>query len=860
MQPASAPVVGTRSSLALLLMLTSGFAALGYQIVWTQECTLLLGHESASVLAVVAAFFGGLSFGALALSPILERSSSPWRWYATCELVIAGWSVLLAMLLTPIADSLLTVIGPHPPPLWQWSVAFAGTFLLLLPATAAMGATMPAMERALSQVQSGRVSIAALYAANTAGAVLGVLVTALVLIPTQGLLATATVCALLNLACAAGAGLLFRGVRRERSTHTPPRGGSLFVLWATGALGIGYEALVVRVLSQVAENTVYTFAITLAVYLTGTTLGAAAHHRWQQTGDRARDRNRLLLLLAATCVIGTLTLPFASALKELAVNSLGRGMVAALLGEGLIALAAFLLPTLVMGALFSHLSCAARDDGVSLARALSVNTFGAALAPLVFGICLVPLIGSTWTLTAVVCGYIALIRQPPWSAITQAAIAIAAIQLTTAYAPLMAVNVPVDGRLVMYTEGILGTVSIVEDAGGVARLHINNRQQEGSSATSFADGRQGVLPLLLHPAPKHALFLGLGTGVTSSLAGATHPGLQLDVVELVPEVIDASRYFTHALHQDTRDRMRVFAADARRYVRSARQQYDVIVADNFHPARSGSGALYTTEHFRAIRERLAPAGVFCQWLPLHQMDLETLRLIVRSYLDVYPRGAAILATNSLDTPVVGLVARKDDRLFSIDSALLGSSGSLMEEFELPDSLAVLGTFIADSHGLAHFAAGAALNTDDHPLVTYRAPRATYAPESQPRDRLVALLHGLTASPEQLVSIDAMRAERLTAYWHARNRFIEVGRDVTPTHDVERMLAQVREPLLSVLRISPDFRPAYEPLRRMAEALSATRPDAARELMSELDAISRGASVGGDAGDDRVGYLLAPMTR
>ena len=53
--------------------------------------------------------------------------------------------------------------------------------------------------------------------------------------------------------------------------------------------------------------------------------------------------------------------------------------------------------------------------------------------------------------------------------------------------------------------------------------------------------------------------------------------------------------------------------------------------------------------------------------------------------------------------------------------------------------------------------------------------------------------------------------RLSAYGAARNQFIESGRDVRPTGDVRQMLAQVREPLLSVLRTSPDFRPAYDPL-------------------------------------------------
>ena len=76
-------------------MVASGFAGLGYQIVWTQQCALWLGHESAAVLAVVAAFFGGLAAGALTLGPRIERSPRPARWYAGCELVIALWSLLL---------------------------------------------------------------------------------------------------------------------------------------------------------------------------------------------------------------------------------------------------------------------------------------------------------------------------------------------------------------------------------------------------------------------------------------------------------------------------------------------------------------------------------------------------------------------------------------------------------------------------------------------------------------------------------------------------------------------------------------------------------------------------------------------
>jgi spermidine synthase len=85
--------------------------------------------------------------------------------------------------------------------------------------------------------------------------------------------------------------------------------------------------------------------------------------------------------------------------------------------------------------------------------------------------------------------------------------------------------------------------------------------------------------------------------------------------------------------------------------------------------------------------------------------------------------------------------------------------------------------------------------------------------------------------------DAPAARRLAAYWTARQRFIEIGRAVRPSGDAAAMLSQVREPLLGVLRISADFRPAYDPLLRMAMALGHGDPLAARSLLSELDRLA-----------------------
>ena len=285
-------------------------------------------------------------------------------------------------------------------------------------------------------------------------------------------------------------------------------------------------------------------------------------------------------------------------------------------------------------------------------------------------------------------------------------------------------------------------------------------------------------------------------------------------------------------------RLRTIAADARRFVRATRTRYDVIVSDNFHPARSGSGALYTVEHFERVKHALAAEGLFCQWLPLHQLDLPTLRSIVRSFVTVFPRGAAILASNSLETPVIGLIGR--DGGLRLDPAVARgrvdrATGPMPAAYGIEDEFALLGSLVAGSGALAAFAGDAPVNTDDRTVVAYLAPRMTYAPDTLPRERLSALLGALSIAPEEVLAetTDAAQRRRLAAYWSARDRFIAAGRSVRPSADVVEMLAQVRAPLLDVLSESPDFRPAYDPLVRMAAALARRDAAAAVALLRDL---------------------------
>jgi spermidine synthase len=838
------PAVRLEIPAARLVMLLSGAAALAWQMVWTAQFGAAMGHEIVAVLAVLAAFFGGLALGAHVLGRTLAASRRPGRWYAGCELLLLAWGLLLTFAMPSLVQASAALIGAEPSVLRHWTIAFLLPFILLLPASAAMGATLPALER---QLRAARSQLGGLYAANTFGSVLGLLLAVFVVMPQWGLHRTALACAALNGLCALLAWALWRDapVPAEAGAASVARQGLRMpaLLLATGALGIGYEVLAVRVLSQVTESTVYSYALLLAMYLLGTAAGAAGYQRYLLHSHRpaGERRDRLLLALALAVLVSGLALAWADAICAWPSRWMGPGVAGALAGEALAAAVAMWAPTLVMGALFTHLCLEAQAGGMPLGRALALNTAGAAIAPALVGVWLLPALGAHAGLALLVAGYLLLQSPSGWRRPRGVLLAVAVCAAAFWGAPLRFVDVPEGGRVLSYRDGVMAAVSVVEDAEGVARLRINNRAQEGSSASGLVEWRLAQLPLLLHPAPRRALFLGLGTGFTAA-AAAQEQGLQVQAVELLPEVISAAELFAKAPAAPVPLRpVRTVAADARRFVQASGEQYDVIVADLFHPARSGAGTLYTEEQFAAVRARLAPGGLFCQWLALHQMDLGTLRSIVAAFIAVYPDAIAVLASNSLDTPVLGLVARPGEA--KIDLAALRArlappaAAPRLAAARLEDEFAVAGSVIAGPAALARFAGRAVSNTDDRPMVVHQAPWTTYAPQDRPRDRLLALVEELQPlAPDLLRHPDDPAAERLRAYWTARQRYLAFGATVRPDADPGEMLRRVEAPLMALLRESPEFRPACEPLQAMARALRAREPAHAQALTTSLAAL------------------------
>src|SRR5262249_43283572 len=160
--------------------------------------------------------------------------------------------------------------GTEPAPALLWAASFALPALVLLPATAAMGGTLAALERMTTIAQADARVSAGVYGANTAGAVAGTLVSTFLLLPALGLSGTLLCLAGLNIACALGALMLGPGTQDAPSATSDARplaAGNprlIITLFATGLLGIAFEVLIVRLAAQLLQDTIYTFAGLLA--------------------------------------------------------------------------------------------------------------------------------------------------------------------------------------------------------------------------------------------------------------------------------------------------------------------------------------------------------------------------------------------------------------------------------------------------------------------------------------------------------------------------------------------------------------------------------------------------------------------
>ncbi|MDX2316215.1 MAG: fused MFS/spermidine synthase [Gammaproteobacteria bacterium] len=730
-----------------LLLIVSGTAALIYQVLWIKQLTLIVGVDVYAITTGVGAFFAGLALGGLLLGRFVDRVQRPLRLYATLEMGVALVGVLVTMTLSHTAALFVTL--EEQSGVLAWGLIFlmvgVGPFL--------MGGTLPAMVRSL-RLTADRIGSGGglMYGANTAGAIIGALVSSFLLIPALGILGSALTAAGIGILAAAGGLWLDRFAPNQtsvaqQSNRTPlAKSATVAILFyaVAGGLALGYEVIWSQSIVQFMSTRSYAFSVMLATYLAGLALGAALFARW---ADRIRDPWGIFgLLIAAAGLVALFEitllgrwLPELQTMGEQAVFSSTASRLAGMCARfAIAALYVVFLPTLLLGAAFPvalKLIVDSGHVGRDIGKVVALNTFGGIIGTVITGFVLVPRFGLVKTLAilAIVAALLGLLaamrgtsgfRFARWSTIVIAIVAVGAALLTPAdrLASLLA-STRGGGTVVFYEEGKGGTVAVLEQSAGhkrFRRLFIQGVSNTGDTLPSLRYMRlQALLPLIIHNGePKTALVIGLGTGITSG-ALLRFPGLEQRVVaELLPEVVQATSNFQGNFGAGTDPRLDIRLRDGRRELLSSQQAYDLITLEPPPPSAAGVVNLYSTDFYELARARLRPGGLVAQWLPLPTQNDEDTRSLVRSFLNVYLH-ASLWTTELHEMLLIGSMEPVDlDVPRIIEAFNEPELASALREVGIASPEALLATWVMDRTGLETYASDALPVTDDQPRIEY----------------------------------------------------------------------------------------------------------------------------------------------
>jgi len=712
------------------LLFCSGAAALAYETLWIRDWALYYGATATGTAVVLASYFAGLAFGA-EIGGRLARPESALVRYARLELAVAvamlGY-LALRPALPAIADAVTLGSPPALVPVTRTLLAMA---LLGLP-TLLIGATLPVL--ASSCAPGDARAVGRLYAWNTLGGAAGVVATSFWGIRTLGMSGTFLAAIAVTMAVAVTAARLARRVgatpasRRTSRARVRPAARVVGVAAVAGFVGLATEVLWTRGLAGVLSNSVYSVGVVLAVMLVGI-VGGAATAVWL-LGRPTRVATLLavtMMGLGLSVAVSPRVLHAIPAVAHALRTAVGGGAAA----EALLATMVLALPALLLGVAFPLAVALAgvATPGATTGRLLAANTAGGIAGALVAAFVLLPALGLPGGLlvsAGVAFAGAALIADalPMRIAAGVAAGGLAVVASMTPHAPVPWQRAAGE-RVLFARDGATASVVVTEIPGHGRRLRINGQYSLGGTDGLLLERREALLPLLLHPAPRRLLHIGVGTGDTLGAAVA-HPGLDVDGVELVDGALEGARLFA-AENRGVLDhpRARVRAADARTVLRAATAHWDVVVSDLFLPWASGATALYSRDFYELGRARLAPGGLFCQWLPLHQLPPADLEAIVASFVDVFPVVTLWVAYHRTPTPLAALVGSDGPlaadletiRARLADPTLRAMAASV--GLDEPVDLAVL--YVADGEHLRLATRDVVPITDDRPRLAFSAP-------------------------------------------------------------------------------------------------------------------------------------------
>jgi len=624
--------------LLVLVYFFAGLTSIAYEVLWVRMLGLQFGASIFGVIITVAAFMAGLGGGSLLGAVIVPKLKRPLLLFAALEAAVAVYAWMMPTLFRAIDVQLGNLAAVADLSEWHALQAVIAFLVLSLPALA-MGLGFPAVLRVFSDTP---IVLAKVYGLNTLGGALGALLP-LVLLPALGWSDALRAVVMLG-ACVAGAAavLALRPVPTSPghvAEHRPaarPTWINLLMYGGVGAAALMLEVGWTRLYGMILLRTEYVLAVILCVFL----IGIGAGSLWVRGRDRASWLVGLPIAAASLALLSLWGLPVLAAWADQREYA---SLLSALFWQGA-ALTLLTVPvTLLLGAwlplLSNHMEQGGRASGAWLYGA---NSLGAAGGALIGGFVLIPWMGTTATIVLAaailfVCG--AALARSPWVLVATPVLAVLAFPVISmppvkTLLPTSQANV----RDLARYEDALTITHAVEQPDGQRLLLADLRRMDASSDPTAVVVQQNQvrLPLLLHPAPRHVLFLGVGTGISAAGALAL-PELSLTGVEISQGAIMAAEKWFAPVNGGVMGKMDVVRDDARRYLRVGEAHYDVIVGDLFHPDMVGRGNLLSLQQFSRARARLAPGGVFVQWVALNQFDVRALRIVLCTFKQAFPQ-------------------------------------------------------------------------------------------------------------------------------------------------------------------------------------------------------------------------------
>ena len=281
-------------------------------------------------------------------------------------------------------------------------------------------------------------------------------------------------------------------------------------------------------------------------------------------------------------------------------------------------------------------------------------------------------------------------------------------------------------------DGVESSVAIV---GADALAFYVNGMCDGNAVEDV--GTQIMLGLIgaIHPQPRSACVVGLGTGETAGWLAEVPSITNVDVVELEPAVREmARRCRTINGHVLANPKVRLIFNDAREVLLTTARRYDLVVCEPSNPYRSGIANLFTREFYLAGRDRLNEKGMFVQWLQAYEIDRRTMRTVFATFRSVFPH-IEVWQSKLGDLVLVGCQDRPAHSVPALRNTLAAEpfASALCRAWHAVGLEGFLSHYVGGDALVDRFIGGgdAAINTDDRNEIEYGFARTLGAPLGMP---------------------------------------------------------------------------------------------------------------------------------